>query len=147
MTAVRQVEFSWANPQDLNKILACEKSFGTWGFHPPSFYEESIAYGRVLVAWDGQTAVAYLIYEVIWGNTAFLSLLKVLPAYQRNGIGKTMIAQLEQRLRKQRFGSYVTSSDESNQSTKRLFPSLGFANIGKLDMAHGGETFYLKHLT
>lgn len=81
---------------------------------------------------------------MIWGNTAFLALLKVLPAYQRKSIGKSMIAELEKRLIELGFKSYVTSSETTNPNTKRFFPDLGFTQIGELQMHHGGEIFYLK---
>lgn len=139
-----------------------EKNAGTTWAHPKWFFEESLNYQRLLLARlstpalrtpgpstasNGEKAVAYLLYEVIWGNTAFLSLLKVLAEYQRKGIGTAMIKLLEERLLSQGFKSYVTSSEMVNQNTKHFFPALEFAPIGELQMQHGSEIFYLKKLS
>lgn len=140
------VAFVWAEPRQIVSVWALEEQFRTTWAHPKSFFEESLQYQRVLLAVDHGLPLAYLVYEIIWGNTAFLSLLKVSPDYQRIGIGKKMVALLEERLVSLKFGSYVTSSETTNPNTKRFFPDLGFAFIGELQMAHGGEMFYLKKL-
>ena len=140
----KRITFTWALLQELDEVWELEQRCGTTWAHPKPFFEEALRYERLLIARDGTTSVAYLLYEVIWGNTAFLSLLKVLPDYQRKGIGKSMITVLEERLIKLGFKSYVTSSERVNPNTKRFFPDLGFTQIGELQMHHGEEIFYLK---
>lgn len=142
-----QIRFSWASPDQLADCLEVEKNAGTTWSHPKEYFEESVRYQRVLLAQAGEQAVAYLVYEVIWGNTAFLSLLKVLPNYQRQGIGKSMVKVLEERLISLGFKTYVTSSETVNPNTKRFFPDLRFVRIGELQMEHGEEIFYFKKLT
>ena len=73
-------------------------------------------------------------------------MLKVLPTYQRRGIGKSMIGFLEKHLVELGFKSYVTSSEETNPNTKKFFLDLGFVRVGDLNMYHGNEIFYLKKL-
>ncbi len=140
------MNFVWASLDDLSEVWELEGKTGTSWVHAKSFFEESLRYQRLLLAKDGDTPVAYLIYDVIWGNTAFLSLLKVLPDHQRKGIGKNLVKLLEERLVDLEFKSYVTSSETVNLNTKRFFPDLGFTKIGELQMNHGGEIFYLKKL-
>ena len=142
----RVINIVWALPDQLSEVWNLEETSGATWAHPKSFFGESLLYERLLLALDGETPIAYLVYEVIWGNTAFLSLLKVLPDYQRRGIGKFMVKQLEERLVSLGFKSFVTSSETINQNTKRFFPDLGFVRIGELAMHHGGEIFYLKQL-
>jgi ribosomal protein S18 acetylase RimI-like enzyme len=143
----KSFNFTWALPNQLAGVWQLQETAGTTWPHPKSFFEESIKYQRLLLAQDGQRPIAYLLYQVIWGNTAFLSLLKVLPDYQRKGVGKRMVKLLEERLVTLGFTSYVTSSETTNQNTKQFFPDLGFTNIGELNMNHGGEIFYLKKLS
>jgi len=138
---------AWASPERLTEIWQLESSMGTTWAHPEAFFEESLQYKRLLLASVNDKPVAYLIYEVIWGNTAFLSLLKVSQEFQRKGFGKAMISALENHLRSLGFKSYVTSSETTNANTKQFFPSLGFVRIGELQMQHGEEMFYLKQLT
>jgi ribosomal protein S18 acetylase RimI-like enzyme len=141
-----RITFSWASPEELPKVWQLFQDVGTTWPHPQAFFEESLTHQRLLLAYDDATPVAYLVYQIIWGNTAFLSLLKVLTEYQRTGIGTAMVGLLEKRLVSQGFASYVTSSEPTNQHTKRFLPALGFAQIGELRMYHGGELFYLKDL-
>jgi len=142
-----QVTFAWALPEQLTEVWQLhEQCSSTWS-HPRAFFEESLAYQRVLLAHHGNIPIAYLIYQVLWGNTAFLSLVKVLPENQRQGIGTALVKRLEERLLSLGFKSYVTSSERINQQTKRLLPTLGFNEIGELSMHHGGEIFYLKTLS
>jgi hypothetical protein len=75
----RVINFVWALPDELSEVWNLEETSGTTWAHPKPFFGESLLFERLLLARDGETPVAYLIYEVIWGNTASLSLLKVLP--------------------------------------------------------------------
>jgi len=146
MTKDRSLNYSWASAEQLPGALAVEEKSGSKWPHPKAFFEEALQYNRLLLAWDGDVAVAYLIFDVLWGNTAFASLLKVLPDYQSIGIGKSMMLHLEERLVSLGFKSYVASTEAVNAKTRAAFPHLGFVCIGELQMAHGGEIFYLKNL-
>jgi ribosomal protein S18 acetylase RimI-like enzyme len=139
--------FDWAKLEQLADVCDLEMHTDPRWPHPPSFFAECIERQRVLIARDGDKLVGYLLYQVIWGNTAFVSLLRVLPSHQRRGIGKGLIRRLERRLLESGFNSYVTSSESINPNTKKFFPDLGFVAIGELQMNHGGEMFYLKRLT
>lgn len=142
-----RITFTWALPEQLAEVWQIQEKSGPGWPHPKPFFEESLQYQRVLLAYDGEFPVAYLVYQIIWGNTAFISLLKVLPEYQRKGIGTTMMRLAEERLTSLGFNSYVTSSETANQKTKQWLPSLGLTQIGELNMHHGGEIFYLKSLS
>jgi len=141
------IRFVWASPQKLDDVWRVQEQSDLKHPHPKSYYEEALRYDRLLLAYDDDMPVALLCFEVLWGNTPFFALVKVLNEYQRKGIGKSMIKLLEERLVQLGFTSYVTSSENVNEKTKRLFPDLGFVRIGELQMAHGGEIFYLKKLT
>ena len=58
---------------------------------------------EVFIAFDDKKAVGYGIYQLLWGNTPFLSLLKVIPDYQRHGIGPKILEKIEDRLKKQGY--------------------------------------------
>jgi ribosomal protein S18 acetylase RimI-like enzyme len=141
------IKFVWAAPQHFDDVWRVQELSDLKHPHPKSYYEEALRYGRLLMAYDGDTPVALLTFEILWGNTAFAALAKVLPDYQRKGIGKSMIKHLEERLVSLGFTSYVCSSENVNQKTKRFLPDLGFVRIGELQMAHGGEIFYIKKLS
>jgi len=141
------IKFVWATPQQLDDVWRVQEQSDLKHPHPKSYYEEALQYGRCLLAYHAETPVALLTFEILWGNTAFAALAKVLPDYQRKGIGKSMVKHLEERLVSLGFTSYVCSSENVNEKTKRFLPDLGFVRIGELQMAHGGEIFYLKKLS
>lgn len=143
---IKTINFVWATPDQLDDVWQLqEKSETSWP-HPKWFFEESLKQERVLLAQDDKIPVAYLLYQVLWGNTAFLSLVKVLPDYQRNGVGTALVRLLEERLKNLGFKSYITSSETTNVKTRRPLLEDGFIDIGELKMAHGEELFYIKKL-
>lgn len=142
----KPITFVWASPELLSDLIQLETDSGTGWTRPKSFFEESLKHERVLLARDGERAVAYLLYQVIWGNVAFLSLLVVLPGYRKKGIATSMINYLEERFIDLGFKSYVTSTEAINPNTKTFFTDLGFSRIGDLAMQNGIEIFFLKRL-
>jgi ribosomal protein S18 acetylase RimI-like enzyme len=145
--SLTSIKFVWASLQDLADVWHVQEQSDLKHPHPKSYYEEALRYERLLLAYDSAQPIALLTFEILWGNTAFAALAKVLPEYQRKGIGKSMVKLLEERLRSLGFTSYVCSSENVNEKTKRFLPELGFVKIGELQMAHGGEIFYLKNLS
>ena len=79
MSKTDSINFIWAKSEQLAEVCNLDESSGSEWAHPKSFFEESLQYQRLLLAADAETPIAYLVYEIFWGNTAFLSLLKVLP--------------------------------------------------------------------
>jgi ribosomal protein S18 acetylase RimI-like enzyme len=146
-TAQTSIKFVWASPNHLADVWQVQENAGTKWPHQKSFFDEALQHDRALLAFDGETPVAYLVFQILWGNTAFASLAQVLPDYQRKGIGKSMVKLLEERLVALGFTSYVASSESVNAKTKRFLPDLGLVRIGDLQMQHGVEVFYLKKLS
>jgi ribosomal protein S18 acetylase RimI-like enzyme len=144
--SIDHLEFLWAAPEQLPALWQFENSWGVTWPHPREYFAESIRTGRTLVARREGSIIGYLVYEVLWGNTPFLSLLKVHSQSQRIGVGTRLVGLLENRLRDAGFRSCITSSESTNPNTKEFFPKLGFNHIGELSMHHGGEMFYLKIL-
>lgn len=146
MTEQSQIRFEWASPEQLEEVWQLHESTGAAWSHPKPFFEESLNYHRVLIARDGTKPIAYVLYQILWGNTAFASLMRILPEYQRKGVGTAMAKVLEERLISQGFRTCLASSETVNPDTKQFLPNLGFKRIGELNMQHGGEIFYLKPL-
>jgi ribosomal protein S18 acetylase RimI-like enzyme len=145
--SLASIKIVWASPQHLADVWLVQEKTGSAHPHPRSYYEEALRYERLLLSYDSDTPIGFLVFEILWGNTAFAALAKVLPDYQHKGIGKSMKKLLEERLISLGFTSYVCSTEVVNERMKRILPELGFVRIGELQMAHGGEIFYLKQLS
>lgn len=114
--------------------------------HSEDYFEELIHFKRALVAYDGDSPVGYLLFQVIWGNTPFLSQIWINDKYQGQGIGRVMFEQLEERLNDEGYDSLTTSNETKNSAGIGFVQKMGFKEIGTLQMAHGPEVFSLKKL-
>jgi len=114
--------------------------------HNKEYFEELIHFKRALVAYDGDAPVGYLLFQVIWGNTPFLSQIWINSTYHKHGIGKTLLEKLEERLQNDGYDSLTTSNETKNNAGIGFVQKMGFKKIGTLNMSHGPEVFSLKKL-
>lgn len=123
---------------DLNKI----DDYG----NPDDFIWDSIKNWRVFVAETNNTIVWFSLYQVIWGNTPFLALVKVHPKYQNKWYWSALVGVTENRLKDNDFSSLTSSTEEKNTGAQNFHESLGFTKIWVLTLPHGREVFYRKEL-
>ena len=139
-------EIRQANASDLESILDINKSFFTDYSHDESFFREGLAAGRVLIVDSGDKAAGYLIYQVLWGNTPFLALVRVLPESRGKGIGKKMLSICEEKLKKEGYEAIISSSEKVNKEGNEFHVKMGFEPVGTVQMIYGAEVFYRKNL-
>lgn len=139
-------EIKTAREADLSSILEINTSFFSAYNHDESFFREGIAAGHVLVARSSGSAVGYLIYQVWWGNTPFLALIRVLPEFRGKGLGKKLLTLCEEKLKKEGYEALISSSERSNAEGNAFHHKMGFEPIGMLQMIYGEENFYCKSL-
>lgn len=133
-----------AQKHHLDEILEINKIID-YG-NPKEFIEESIDLWRVEVYIKGDRVVAFSLYQSIWWNTLFLALVKVLPNYQWNGIGVSMVRSFEDKMKEEWYKEYMSSTEKINILSQNFHDKLWFTKIGNLDMPHGEEIFYIKKL-
>ena len=114
--------------------------------NPDEFILESIEWGRVFVALSDKRVIGYLLYQVIWGNTPFLALLKILPDFQGQWLGTKFIHVFEEEVSELWYKSYISSTGVENTGSKIFHEKKWFSQIGTLDMPFGGEVFFKKEL-
>lgn len=136
-----------ATNNDLAAIEKINRMFADKVYsHSEDFFSEGIKGGRVLLACVGEQVVGYLIYQVIWGNTPFLALLRVLPEFRGQGVGSALLGALEEKLKKVGYSALISSSEKENPDGQSFHQKLGFENIGELEMIFGWEVFYKKRI-
>ena len=79
----------WPTLKKLNQVIDYSQ--------PEAFMHESVKRQRVLVAETKNEVVGYALWQVLWGNTPVLSLLKIFPKHQRNGAGSALLAAVEKK--------------------------------------------------
>lgn len=143
---MESAELRWISESDREALDTISKDSKYQWHHSPEYFEEILRFRRALVAFDSGTPVGYLLYQVIWGNTPFLSQIWLKDDYQGQGLGKKMVVLLEERLRAEGYKSLTTSNEKKNADGVAFCKKLGFQEIGLLEMAHGPEVFSIKQL-
>ena len=138
----------WATESNLSGVMKINAEFSEENDYnnPESFYLESIENSRLLALEVDKKVVGFLVFQILWGNTPFLALIKISRDFQRQGLGKKMINIFEKKLKKLGFKNYISSSEEINEIGKIFHKKLGFKNIGSLNMIYGKEIFFIKDL-
>lgn len=89
---------------------------------------------EAMLAWDGDKLVGFASYSFHWPaagftTSLFLKELYVAQAYRRTGIGKQMMAALEQVARAKRCSRFEWGTDTDNEAAQRFYASLGASPV------------------
>lgn len=85
---------------------------------------------EALLAWDGDKLVGFASYSFHWPaagftTSLFLKELYVAQAYRRTGIGRQIMAALEEIARAKRCSRFEWGTDTDNDAAQRFYASLG----------------------
>jgi ribosomal protein S18 acetylase RimI-like enzyme len=107
---------------------------------------QAVEQGRCLVALDGDDVAGYAALDDHFLGQAFVELLIVGPAHQRQGIGTLLLRQAERSCGRQKL---FTSCNRSNLPAQSLFEKCGFQRSGQIYNLDEGdpELVYFKALT
>jgi len=128
----------WPALEALNEVI----DYG----QPASFMHEQIDLERVLVVELEGKVIGYALWQITWGNTPLLALVKVFPEHQQKGAGTALIKAFEARIKADGFKNYMSSTMSDNSVGQAFHSKKGFSDIGTLNMHYGDEIFYKKDL-
>jgi ribosomal protein S18 acetylase RimI-like enzyme len=103
----------------------------------------------ILIAEIKNEVVGYLWYEFLWGYIPFISLIRINKSFHRNGIGKTLMKFLENKLNERKIERILSSTENENRSAIKFHKSLGYNECGYFKLAHWApnkELFFEKML-
>lgn len=108
--------------------------------------QQAVEQGRCLVALDGDDVAGYAVLNDHFLGQAFVELLIVGPAYQRQGIGTLLLRATERSCGRPKLFS---SCNRSNLPAQCLFEKCGFQRSGQIYNLDEGdpELVYFKALT
>jgi len=86
---------------------------------------------QLFVAVHDDQVVGVIVYQPDFLLGQFIALLAVRPEAGGKGIGRALVARIEQQTFKTRRWLYV-SSDSANQSAARFYKKLGFSHAARL---------------
>ena len=136
-----------ATQDDLAGILSVDAAV-VGDQHDESIIGPAVAAGRVLIAVDGATTLAYLRWEYFWDTIPLCLTVRVRPEHQRRGIGRALYGLAEDDFRRRGLPFWLSSTEETNTRSLLFHRALGFRPIGALSELgqEMGEVFLRKDL-
>ena len=131
MTVVRP-----AVTADLPGLLAVEEEFraaGTseWFLFDDAWFESKLERDELLVA-DHDGIVGYIMWTRIW-RMPWIEFVRVLIDKRRQGVGRALVAALEDRLRAAGGWMLVSSSSGNDKDAIAWHRAIGFADGGRIE--------------
>jgi N-acetylglutamate synthase-like GNAT family acetyltransferase len=111
--------------------------------------QRKIEWQEVIVAELNGRLVGYARLEYLWSRIPYLALIRVLPEYRRQGMGKALLAFAEEFLREQGHQVLYSSSQVDEAEPQAWHRHVGFAECGVIagiNEGGVGEVFFRKQL-
>ena len=101
----------------------------------------------VLAEWNGKR-VGYVRLEYLWSIVPYISLIRVLPEYRRQGVGKALLQFIKTFLREAGHEVLYSSSQADEPEPQAWHRYMGFEECGFIAGINDGigEVFFLKSL-
>ena len=101
----------------------------------------------VIAEWNGKR-VGYVRLEYLWSIVPYISLIRVLPEYQRQGVGKALLQFIETFLREAGHEALYSSSQADEPEPQAWHRYMGFEECGFISGINEGvgEVFFRKSL-
>ncbi len=91
--------------------------------------EQKILAGEVIHAEQGKAIIGILRYGLFWDELPFMNLIRVSEQYQRQGVGRSLVATWEQSMAKLGHKCVLTST-QSDEQAQHFYRHLGYTDIG-----------------
>ncbi|HEX3053473.1 MAG TPA: GNAT family N-acetyltransferase [Aggregatilineaceae bacterium] len=108
-----------------------------------------IAAGEVIVAEEGKQQIGYLRLEYLWSSIPYIALIWIPENWRKQGIGRAMLAFLEEFARGQGHKMLMSSSQVNEPEPQAWHRHMGFEECGILNGINNGgigEVFFRKAL-
>jgi GNAT superfamily N-acetyltransferase len=116
---------------------------------PDEVIARKIEAQEILIAEANSALVGYLRLEFLWSLVPYIALIRVMPEYQRQGVGRALLAFLEDCLRRQGHTVLYSSSQADEAEPQAWHRHMGFAECGfvaGINAGGVGEIFFRKQL-
>jgi L-amino acid N-acyltransferase YncA len=132
-------------PEDARNLEAFDRQFT--GTHAAELFESAIAGGKVTVVEAEEGAVVgYVRWEYFWDTIPLCLTVRVHPDHRRRGLGRGLYQHVDNVFRREGREFWLSSTEETNDISKRFHEALGFRRIGALESLGQDvpEVFYRK---
>ncbi|MBI5958820.1 MAG: GNAT family N-acetyltransferase [Chloroflexi bacterium] len=143
MKLKQKIGTRWAGPGDLDWCAGFDHHV------PRGVIEHKIAAQEIVIAaYDGQP-IGYLRLEYLWSIIPYIAIIHVLPDYQRQGIGRAILAFVESEMLSRGCETLMSSSQVDEPEPQAWHRHMGFVECGILagiNPGGVGEVFFRKVL-
>jgi N-acetylglutamate synthase-like GNAT family acetyltransferase len=104
---------------------------------------------EIILAEMEKELVGYLRVEYLWAEYPYIGLIIVRPEHQRKGIGRKLLAYLEEHLERQGIYELYSSSQVNEPEPQEWHRHMGFRECGMINGINDGsigEVFFRKML-
>ena len=107
-----------------------------------------IEWQELIVAEKKDIQVGFIQLEYLWSLVPFISLIKVLPNFQKQGVGKQLLEFIESFLIENKHKEIYSSSQVDEAKPQEWHRHVGFKECGMISGINEGigEVFFRKHL-
>ena len=111
--------------------------------------QRKIEWNEVFVAQRDDISVGYLRLEYLWSSEPYIGLIRVLQPHRRRGVGRALLASVEDTLRSEGHTVLYSSSQADENEPQAWHRHVGFVECGILNGVNDGigEIFFRKSLT
>lgn len=116
---------------------------------PLAVAERKLAAHEILVAEIEGELAGFLRLEYLWSNVPYIALIRVVPRYQRQGVGKALLTFLENFLQQHGHTMLYSSSQANEAEPQAWHRHVGFVECGfiaGINEGGVGEVFFRKGL-
>jgi GNAT superfamily N-acetyltransferase len=134
----------FARPEDLEACVALDQPHV-----PAGVLEDKIRRGEIVLAERAGALAGYLRLEYLWSMIPFVGLIWVVEDQRRRGVGKALLAFVEDFLRGRGHGALYSSSTGDEPEPQAWHRHVGFEECGFIaGINEGGvdEVFFRKRL-
>ena len=119
------------------------------GYTSEEVIQKKIEAGEVFVAEKDGASVGYLRLEYLWSSEPYISLIRVLESFRKQGVGRALLSYVEDTLRSNGHSALYSSSQVDEPPPQAWHRHMGFQECGiiaGINKGGVGEVFFRKAL-
>lgn len=106
-----------------------------------------VAHGEYFVAREADDYRGFLRFSRFWGRIPYMEMIRVLPAYQRSGVGTALFLAWQEAMRGEGATLLMTSSEGDEPEPQVWHRRNGFSDAGAIELPgiqRAAEVFLVK---
>ncbi len=133
----------YATENDLDWLLDNDDVSKEWA-------ARSVRHREYVIASENDNRVGFLRFSLFWGKFPYMDMIRILPDYQKQGVGTALFNFWQQEMNRQSHKLLLTSSEKDESQPQAWHIRNGFVKGGELTFGQQqttAEVFFVKDLS